>query len=128
MGTGDAPALADRADPLSCGDGIALLHVGTAEVEVGGDQSSAVVDVNRSARKIEVCYQCDDTSPRRTYRHADGSGEVGSQMAALYLAVEDPCTPEAAGDPGRPGQPESPAPETGSFLRPDRDLSAPGDL
>ena len=124
----DPAAPTHRSDTLSCYDGISLPYVGSTQVEIAGHQSAAVVDVHDMAREIEIRDQCHHTASSGADRRTDRSGEIGTEVTALDLAVVDPCRPESAGDARPAGKPERPPPDPWLALREVRDLSAPLDL
>src|ERR1700704_5812617 len=105
MRPGDPAAPAHRANTLSCSDGISLPYIGSTQVEIAGHQSCPVVDVYGTAREIEIGNQCHHTAPSGADRRTDRSGEIGTEVTALYFAVVDPRRTEAAGGARPAGSP-----------------------
>jgi hypothetical protein len=110
VGAGYPPAPTHRSDTLSCPDGLSLPHIRSAEMEVGRYETCTVIDVNRAARQIEIRYQSNHPAASRQHRFSDSSGEVGSQMAALHLAVENSRGPKRTGDTAGPRDAKRPCP------------------
>src|SRR4026208_840676 len=99
MWPGATSALTPRANSLTRPDRIPRSYVGPAQMEVGGHQSLPVIEIDRLARQIEVGHQGYHAAAGGQHRHAHGSGEIGSQVAAFHFAVEHARRAKGTGDP-----------------------------
>ncbi len=125
---GHPAAPAHTSDLLPCRHRVSLRYVGSAQVKVGGYQSSAVVDVDRPAGQVEVGHHGHYTASGGIHRLSDSPGKVGPQMPALHLAIVDTRRAEPTGDPAGSGKSEASAPEATPLLRHPRNLPASCDL
>ena len=88
----------DKSDLLSPHDRVADRHERLAEVEVRGDDSAAVVNVNDVAGEKEVVDERDDAAVRRAHRLSDRATKIDAEVTAGHAAVEDASGPELARD------------------------------
>src|SRR4051812_13928833 len=96
----DAPGVADQPDNLSALHGVASRHQRLAHVEVRGDYSAAVVDVDDIPGEKEPVDERNDSTIGRADRLTDRTPEVDTKMSRRQLAVEDAPRPEFTGDHG----------------------------
>jgi hypothetical protein len=95
---GHAAGRPDQADNLSAGDGVPCGHECLAEVEVRGDQTAAVIDVDDIAREKEVVDQRDDAAIGSPDGLAYRSAEINTEMAARHPSVEQTPRSKFTGD------------------------------
>ena len=95
---GHAPGRSDESDLLSPHDGIAHRHQRLAEVEVSGDDPTAVIDVNNVSSEKEIVDERHDTAVRRAHRLTDCATEIDTEVATGHAAVEETPRSEFAGD------------------------------
>jgi hypothetical protein len=91
----------DEPDLLAARNRISLRNQRAAQMEVAGDDTVAVVDVNDIARKKEVIDQRNDASIRRAHGRANTSREVHAEVPACKSAIERSSRAEAGGNSGR---------------------------
>jgi hypothetical protein len=110
VGPGNPAAPAHGADALARRHRLPPPHVGSIEMKVRGDQTRAVIDVHGTPCQVEIRYQSHNTFSGCSDRRADGTSEVGPQMAALNLTVEYARGTKRAGNPARSREPKWPSP------------------
>jgi hypothetical protein len=116
VGSGDPAAPAHGADPLASRHDLTLPHVCPIQMKVRGDQTRPVIDVYGTARQIEIRYQSHHAFSGCSDRRTDGTSEVGPQMAALDLTVEDARGTKRACNPAGSRKSKRPSPEPRPFL------------
>ena len=88
--SGHPPRRAYPADELPASDGVPRGDEGTAEMQVTGDESGAVVDEDRGAAEVQIADVCHDAAVRRQDRRTQLAREVDAEVPAPHHAVEDP--------------------------------------
>ena len=121
MRPGYPPAPAHGANPLSRLHHLPLSYISSAEVEVGRDQPTAVIQVDGPARQIEVSHQRHNPPARCKDRLSHGTGKVSPEVTALDFTVEHARGPKGTGYAAGARQPKRARPEPGPRLRATRD-------
>ena len=80
MWTGDTSRISHQPDHLCALHGITKRNEWFAEMEIGGNYSAAVVDVNHVAGQKEVVDEDDHPAIGRAHRLADSAPEVDAQV------------------------------------------------
>src|SRR5437867_3719240 len=82
--SGHAPRRAHAADEFPASDGIPRGDEGTAEMQVTGDESGAVVDENGGAAEVQIADVCHHAAVRRQHRRTLLSREVDAEVPAPH--------------------------------------------
>jgi hypothetical protein len=98
VGACNSAGSAYQANLLPASDGVAGRDETFAEVEISGDDTTSVIDVQNVAGEKESIHQRDHAAVSREYRRADCALEIDAEVAARHPAVEYPPGTEAAGD------------------------------
>ena len=118
------PASAHGANALPRSHHLSLSNIRSAQVEVGSNQPTPMIEVDGPARQVEIRHQRHDPPAGSNDRLSHSTGKVGPEVAALHFAVEDARGPERAGYATGPRQPKGTGPEPGSRLRATGNLAA----
>src|SRR5690349_14680735 len=111
MRAGDPSRSPNQPDQLAALNRIPDRDERLGQVEVSGDDTSAMVDVHDVAGEKEVVYQGDDTAVRGANRIAGLAGEIHAPVAARQASVEESPRSEGARDPRAPRPKERLRPE-----------------
>jgi hypothetical protein len=125
MRAGHSSGRSDESDLLSPFDRITDCHKRFAEVEIRGDDTSAVVDVDDVAGKKEIVDERNDTAVCRTHRLANGATEINAEVAAGHAAVEETSGSKLARYYRRAWAKERSGPHPGRIMSTRADRSRP---
>src|SRR5437867_413636 len=95
----DPPASPHPADDLPSLHSITRRYQHSAQTEIARHEPLPVIQIHHRTRQVEIGDEGDYTCVRGAHRSTHGPGEVGAQMAALDLAVQNAGGAETAGDP-----------------------------
>jgi hypothetical protein len=102
MRAGHSSSRSDESDPLSARNRVACRDQRFAQVEIGGYDSAAVIDVHDVAGEKEIVDERDDSAVRGPDRLSDCAPEIDTKMAAGHAAVEETSRSKLTRDYGRP--------------------------
>src|SRR5712692_8358705 len=97
MRTGDASGLAYRSDPLALMNFLSHRHPDLRKVEVGGEQSRAVVNQHRVSRREAAACEDNLAIIGGEDRGSGSAIEVHSVVLTLFRSVEEPQVPIVGG-------------------------------
>ena len=95
---GHSSRSSDESNLLSPHDRVAYRHKRLAEMEVCGDDSTTVVDVNDVTGEKEVVDERNHSAVRRAHGLSDSAPEIDAEVAADHTAVKETAGSEFARD------------------------------
>ncbi len=96
--SGHSPCSSDESDLLSPRDRVAHCHERFAEMEISGDDSTAVIDVDDIASQKEIVDERNDAAVRSAYWVSDRAAEIDAKVTAGHAAVKETAGSELARD------------------------------
>src|ERR1700694_2761136 len=123
MRTRHPPGGADQTDYLPAGDSVPHRHKCLAEVEIRGDETTAVIDVDNVAGEKEVVDERDNPAIGGAHGLAYRSAKINTQVATRHPAVEQTPRSKFTRDRRRPRTKERRGPHQRRVVRVLSDLA-----
>src|SRR2546423_4993957 len=98
MGPCNASGVADESDHLPALHRFTDMDERFAHMEVGGNYTAAMVDVNDVACQEEIVHERNDAAIGCPNRLTDRTAEINAEMARGQFSVEDSARAERAGN------------------------------
>jgi hypothetical protein len=95
---GYSPRRSDQSDLLPPRDRVAHCHERFTEMEISGDDSTTVIDVDDIASQKEIVDERNDTAVGGAHWVSDRPSEIDAKVAAGHAAVEETAGSELACD------------------------------
>jgi hypothetical protein len=89
MRTGNATRRTDDADHLSPFHRISRCNEWLAQMEIGGHDTSAMIDIDDVSRQKEIVDERDDSAIGRAHLLANRSPKINAQVARSEPAIEE---------------------------------------